>query len=204
MKIPVNSDIIKSLTPCEDRLVNYLNHYNELNFDILEFLALDKITAEDKVWVLVRLMPINLVQKFAMDCASRASTYADKSIAYAPASDAAKAALTASYAASDAADTASYAAEVSAAKAASYAASYAARTASNASYAASYAALNASRAVYDAAYNASYAASYAAEVSAAYDASYAASDAAKAASLASDEERELQLKSIAQVIEGNK
>jgi len=155
MKIKVNSKIIKSLLPCEDRLVNYLKHYNELNFDILEFLALDKITTEDKVWVSVRLMPKELVQRFAMDCASRASTYAAKSSNYDAASDAA------------------------------LAASYAAKAASLASY------------VQDA----SYAASYAAHAAhAAYDAS---SYAALTADLAA-EERELQLKSIAQLIEESK
>jgi len=165
MKIKVNSDIIKSLGPCKDRLVNYLNHYNELNFDILEFLHLDKISAEDKVWVSVRLMPINLVQKFALECSSRASTYAAKSVAYAQASDTSYVALNASRAA------------LNASRAAAYdAASYTALTAASAAHTAYkvsnyYTASHASYAVYDA---------------------------------ASDEERELQLKSIAQLIEGNK
>jgi len=165
MKIPVNSDIIKSLTPCEDILVNYVKHYNELNFDILEFLHLDKISAEDKVWISVRLMPVNLVEAFVMDCASRASTYAAKSVLKSYAT----------YAAQAAADTASYTASY-----ASYAA-YAAQ-------AASYAARTASHAAYDASY-------------AIHKASYAAK---AAADLAYAEERELQLKSIAQLIEGNK
>jgi len=171
MKIKVNSDIIKSLTPCEDRLVNYLNHYNKLNFDILEFLALDKITTEDKVWVSVRLMPKELVAAFAVDCASRASTYAAQVVL--------KSSTYAAHAVSHA----------------SYAASYAAKAASLASYAdraASYADL--------AAYDAAYAADLAA-----YDAAYAqgASDTLTAATAdtASAEERELQLKSIAQLIE---
>jgi len=153
VKISVNSKIIKSLLPCEDRLVNYLKHYNEFNFDILEFLALDKITTEDKIWVSVRLMPKELVAAFAVDCASRASTYAAKSSNY---------------------DAASYA---------DLAASYAAKAASLASY------------VQDASYAASYA-DLAAH--AAYDAS---SYAALTADLAA-EERELQLKSIAQLIKG--
>jgi len=169
MKIKVNSDIIKSLTPCEDRLVNYLKHYNELNFDILEFLALDKITTEDKVWVSVRLMPKELVQRFAMDCASRASTYAAKSVN----------------------------------------ATYAAQAVSHASYAASYPG-RIDLFAYDAAYYAdlaAYDAAYASDL-AAYDASYAqgASDTLTAATAdtASAEERELQLKSIAQLIEESK
>ena len=142
MKIKVNSEIIKSLRPCEDRLVNYLKHYNELNFDILEFLALDKISAEDKVWVSVRLMPVNLVQRFAMDCASRASTYAAQAV------------------------DATYAAQ---------AVFYASSTASYPGRADLFA----------------------------YDVAYYTSLAAYA-SLASAEERELQLKSIAQLIEESK
>jgi len=232
MKIKVNSDIIKSLGPCKDRLVNYLKHYNELNFDILEFLALDKISAEYKVWVSVRLMPKELVVAFARDCASRASTYADKSIAYAPASDtsydaaqaAAKAsnhyaALTASYYAHAAADTASYTAQAAAkasnhyaaftaADTASKAALTAARAASYAAQAASYTALSAAQAVSCAALSADQAAYYAAlTASHAAAVSYvqAASDTLTAAAdTAYAEDLELQLKSIAQLIEGNK
>jgi len=159
MKIKVNSDIIKSLTPCKDRLVNYLKHYNELNFDILEFLALDKITTEDKIWVSVRLMPVNLVERFALECSSRASAYAAKAYTYAAKSSN-------YYDASDAA----------------VAASYAAKATSLASYA------------QDAPDT----------LTAAKAASYAASYAADAADLASAEEQDLQLKSIAQLIEESK
>jgi len=148
MKIKVNSKIIKSLLPCEDRLVNYLKHYNELNFDILEFLALDKITTEDKIWVSVRLMPKELVQRFAMDCASRASTYAAKSVLK------------------------------------SYA-TYAAQAVSHASSTASYPG-RADLFAYDAAYYTALAAY------------------ASLADRAAFEERELQLKSIAQLIEESK
>jgi len=159
MKIKVNSDIIKSLLPCEDRLVNYLKHYNELNFDILEFLALDKITTEDKVWVALKLMPKELVAAFALECSSRASAYAAKAYTALSVSDkasyAAKGALSAAY---DAPLTASYYAAV----AASYAASYAA------------------------------------------DAAYLAASYATNADRAYAEERELQLKSIAQLIEESK
>jgi len=127
MKIKVNSKIIKSLLPCEDRLVNYLKHYNKLNVDILEFLALDKITAKDKIWVSVRLMPRGLVEAFAIDCAIKARISVDSGV-----SDSRGASL----GASDAAYYASYAASY-----ASYAAGAdrAARAASDTDY---YAAAN--------------------------------------------------------------
>ena len=112
-----------------------------------------KITTEDKVLIALKLMPVNLIERFAMDCASRATAYAAKSVHKAYATYAAQA--------------------VSHASSTAYAASYAA--------------------AYAAAYYASLAATYTAHA-----ASYAARLTASA------EERELQLKSIAQLIEGNK
>jgi len=163
MKISVNTKTMEELFPHEDLLKNWAEHYRNSEMDILEFLALDKITPEDKIWVALKLMPKELVAAFALECSSRASAYAAKSSNYDTDADSA------------------------------LAASYAAKAASLASY------------VQDA----SYAASYAAHAAhAAYDASYAqgASDTltAAAADTASAEERELQLKSIAQLIEESK
>jgi len=121
-----------------------------------------EITTEDKVLIALKLMPVNLVERFALECSSRASAYAAKASNY--------------YTDLAASDTASYAAKVSAAHAA----------ADTASYAASYAALTASLA------------------SIVQGASDTLTAAHAAADLASAEEQDLQLKSIAQLIEESK
>jgi len=42
--------------------MNWIEHYSDFDGDILDFLELDKITADDKVWVAVRVMPRLLVE----------------------------------------------------------------------------------------------------------------------------------------------
>jgi hypothetical protein len=78
--IKVNTEIIKALNPCQDRLDNWEKHYNDFNDDLHSFLSLDKITAADKIWVAVRLMPRDLVEVFAIDCA----IYAAADVSYEP------------------------------------------------------------------------------------------------------------------------
>ena len=90
MKIKINTDIIKSLSPCKDRLDNWLLHYKAFEGDLVEFLDLPNISYSDKIWVSVRVMPRFLVEVFAIDCAFNAAdaSYAS-SAAYAYAADAA-------------------------------------------------------------------------------------------------------------------
>ena len=190
MKIPINTKTMEELFPSKDKFKNWIEHYRNSEMDILEFLAMDKITTKDKVLIALKLMPINLVQKFARDCASRATaswaSYAALNAAKASnhytALTASKAALTAAKSSNSnyyTALTASYAAGLTAAKAASY----------TASYTASYAALTASS-----------------TASCPGRADVFACEAAytSLADRASDEELELQLKSIAQLIEESK
>ena len=113
MKMKVNAKKIKALTPCDDRFDNFLKHYAKFNGDMLEFLALKKITANDKVWVAVRLMPRHLVEVFAIDCAVNAQDYA---------ADAAADATAAAYYAAAAAAAAAYRAAANAAYYAAHAA----------------------------------------------------------------------------------
>jgi len=140
----VNKKIIKKLNPCKERFDNYLKHYKNFSGDILEFLALGKITPKDKIWVTLRLFwgenDLATLQVFAIDCVFAAYAYADS----ADAADAADAA----------ADSAAYAAAYSAyAYAYAYAAAdYAAAAAASAAYAAA-----------DSAAAYAYAAAYAAE-----------------------------------------
>jgi hypothetical protein len=70
MKLTINTKKIKSLRPCKDRFENWKKHYGGKEFNILKFLELDKITAHDKIWVSERLLPRELVEVFAIDCAS--------------------------------------------------------------------------------------------------------------------------------------
>ena len=127
MKLKINTDKIKALNPCQARYDNWLKHYDNFNGNILKFLELEKITPRDKIWVSVRVLPRELVEIFAIDCAFSASVSATASAA----------AYAAAYAAYAAADTAAYAA--AAADAAAYAAdtaAYAADAADTAAYAA--------------------------------------------------------------------
>lgn len=71
----IDTKYILSLNPCRDRLDNYLKHYKDFSGSLIDFLNLDKITWEDKIWVLFRedsLLPEKLMREFAFICASRA------------------------------------------------------------------------------------------------------------------------------------
>jgi hypothetical protein len=50
----VNTEYILSLKPCEDRLLNYLQHYTDFSGTVVDFLELDKISIKDKIWVVTR------------------------------------------------------------------------------------------------------------------------------------------------------
>ncbi len=124
LKIQINTEVIKKLNPCEDRFNNWLMHYSNFNGDILEFLDLDKITAQDKIWLSVRLLPREQLEYFAIDSVFAATEYAADADA-------------AAYAAASAAAYATYATySTSAVSAAAAVAAYAA-------YAAAYAATDA-------------------------------------------------------------
>ena len=98
MKLQITTKKIKALKPCSNRFENWLKHYKDFDGDILEFLSLDKITARDKIWTALKLLPIDIIEVFAIDCAFAAADYA----AYA-AADAAYRANAAYYAADAAA-----------------------------------------------------------------------------------------------------
>jgi len=107
MKLKINTKIIKELNPCQDRLDNWLKYYSDFKGDILDFLELENITALDKVWVSLKLLPRDIVEIFSIDCAFRADAAYAVYVVYADAADAAAAAdaaCAAAYAAADAAD----------------------------------------------------------------------------------------------------
>jgi hypothetical protein len=130
------------LNPCAERFENFKREYPDFDGDILEFLSLEKITSNDKIWVAVRVLPREILEVFAVDCAFSASEYAvanydaancaaaeyaDYAANYAAAAAAAAANYAANYAAADyaAAAAAAHAAAHYAAAAANYAANYA-------------------------------------------------------------------------------
>ncbi len=120
MKLTINTEVIKTLNPCKDRLDNWLFNYTNRDYSLRKFLALPEIIHSDKLWVTLRLVDNDTRVIFALDCAFSADA-ADAAYA-----DAAYAA----YCAAAAADTAAAAADTAAA-AADYA-TYAANAAANA------------------------------------------------------------------------
>jgi len=145
--IKITTEIIKTLNPCNDRFDIWIEHYNDFNGTILEFLDLENITHSDKLWVALRLLPRHTVEVFAIDCAfsAAAASYAASYANYASyvtnhAADDAVAAHHGAYAAHHAAASyaaayAAYADDAVAAHHGAYAA-YAASYADDASYAA--------------------------------------------------------------------
>jgi len=65
----IDKEYLKRLSPCADRLENYLNHYAEWSGSLSGFLDLDKITRKDKMWVFVRSVSTDLKRKFAIEVA---------------------------------------------------------------------------------------------------------------------------------------
>jgi hypothetical protein len=114
MKLTVEG--IKALNPCQSRLNNFLAHYPNFKGSLVKFMKLDSITDLDKIWVAIRVMPLDELQYFSIDCVFSAAYAAYAADAYAAAYDAA-------YAYAAAADTAyAYAAAAAAAGAYAYAA----------------------------------------------------------------------------------
>jgi len=68
-KMKITVAIIEGLKPCEPRFNNFKANYKNFDGDIKEFLALDKITYDDKIWVWVRLASKPQLIKWAGLCA---------------------------------------------------------------------------------------------------------------------------------------
>lgn len=80
-QLKINTKVIASFNPCKGRFDNWKDQYSTFNGDIMELLALENITAKDKIWVAVRLLPRFLIEEFAIDCAVKTAYTAD--VAYA-------------------------------------------------------------------------------------------------------------------------
>ena len=131
----INTAMILELRPCQSRLDNYLQYYAQFDGTIEDFIKLPDITHQDKLWVILRLIPRFELEVFAIDCAvsvifhSAYAAYADAA-AYAAAAYADAAA----YAAAAYADAAAYAAAAYADAAYADAAAYAAAAYAAAAY----------------------------------------------------------------------
>ena len=67
--ITVNNKTIKDLKPCAERYKNWLEHYQYWSGSFADFLDLDKISYEDKVWVSKKLLSIDELTKWSILCA---------------------------------------------------------------------------------------------------------------------------------------
>jgi len=67
--IIINKEVLKSTAPCVERWKNYLEHYCEFNGPFDDFLNLDKISYDDKIWVAKKVLNINQLVHFAILCA---------------------------------------------------------------------------------------------------------------------------------------
>ena len=172
--IPVNAEYIKTLSPCQYGVDNFIQHYGSETISLFELLQSTKIIALHKIWFAIRVLPRHVVETFAINCAFSA---ADPDAADAPHAAAASA---------DAAD----AAHAAYAYAAGAAAAYAARAAAASTAAAAYADAAASTAAAASAAAYADAAAYAARAAAA---AYAAStaDATYAAAYAAERENQV-------------
>ena len=67
----INTDKIRALKPCLDRFNNYLNHYQDFDGSLEDFVMLENITYSDKVWVFIRLATKMQNVKWSLLCASK-------------------------------------------------------------------------------------------------------------------------------------
>jgi hypothetical protein len=65
----IDNAYIASLDPCKMRHDNYLAHYKDTSFSVVEFLKLDNITYNDKLWVWKRFTTKEEAIRFGVACA---------------------------------------------------------------------------------------------------------------------------------------
>ena len=65
----ITTELIKSFKPCADRFNNFKSNYPNYNNKLEDFLSLDKISFNDKIWVSVRLMTDEQKITYALKCA---------------------------------------------------------------------------------------------------------------------------------------
>lgn len=71
----INSETLRQLNPCSDRFNNWKKYYKHTNCTIIEFLSLDKITFNDKMWVLTQVLDSKILNEFRTRCLFRVVGY---------------------------------------------------------------------------------------------------------------------------------
>ena len=73
----ITKKYLKSFSPCENRWKNYLKHYSDFEGSFYEFLCLDKISIEDKHWLINKPHKCKKIQRlqrdYALICSDRAT-----------------------------------------------------------------------------------------------------------------------------------
>jgi hypothetical protein len=69
-KLRITNEYIANLKPCKNRHDNYLQHYANTDFSVVEFLQLDSISYDDKIWVWNKFATISEAVLFGLKCAS--------------------------------------------------------------------------------------------------------------------------------------
>lgn len=67
--LKINTKVIKDLSPYKDGFKDWQKHYNSFDGDILEFFCLEDISAVDKIWVAIKVLPRNIMETFVINCA---------------------------------------------------------------------------------------------------------------------------------------
>lgn len=65
----INAKLIKAMNPCKNRFNNFIKEYPKFNGTFNQFLSLDNITYDDKVWVAVRMLSKNQLVHWSIACA---------------------------------------------------------------------------------------------------------------------------------------
>jgi|GEM_PF-684001 len=65
----ITTQLITALNPCKDRLDNYLQHYSNLEFTFDDFIDLEHISYNDKIWVAKQVLNKNQLCHFGLLCA---------------------------------------------------------------------------------------------------------------------------------------
>jgi len=77
----ITAEVIKNIKPSNDRLESYLNQYKNETFTYEEFIDLNEISFEDKMWILLRLMSLKNIVLFSQNVAQECARYADQDAA---------------------------------------------------------------------------------------------------------------------------
>jgi hypothetical protein len=67
--LEITTEIISKLNPCKDRFDNFKTHYPNFNSDLVEFIKLEEISYNDKIWVITRLFSVEQNRSLAFKCA---------------------------------------------------------------------------------------------------------------------------------------